>query len=185
MRSALIIVQHTAVEDDRASHPQPTNCTAMPQRIGNALEIICSISTATFAAISKIVMATIAPEEIDMIRWLLLPIVGASLASLVAFLLNPFPENRKVVSGRVLGALVLSISGAWITSALFPSFKAVVDDPRTIVLVSFLTALVIYFLIKPLVEGMARRSAAAAKVLLDAGEARLGVPKDRTAGDNM
>ena len=136
------------------------------------MEAFLSGLMAVIAYIGHSIMAIVDPEQADSMRWFFIPIIGACLASLVCFLLNPKPEDRRTVSGRVLAAICFSIGGAWVSSVFVPWVRDYMQDPRAIGSISFLVAMFMYFVSRSTVVAIIKRSDRIAGRLLDVAEKR-------------
>jgi hypothetical protein len=124
------------------------------------------------AAISPIIIAAAPNSEVML---LLLPMLGAMLASGAGLLLNPEPETRRIVIGRSIIALVFGVAGPQIIGELWPKFDATTIRPVFLVIGGFLTAGLAYLLSRPIFAQGYARAKAIAKIAADAVERRAGI----------
>lgn len=88
--------------------------------------------------------------------WSLMPIVGALLASCMAFLLNRISENRRAVIGRVIGACVTGVGLPRIMTYIHPTLKTMSLDPVLLILCGFCCGLLGYAAAAHMVSRMFR-----------------------------
>lgn len=110
---------------------------------------MCAVITQLIPSILMVgVVAAVAPYESHpaaaAMMWSVMPIVGAFLASTMAFLLNRVSENRRAVTGRVIGALVLGVSVPRLLTYVHPWVKDLSMDPILLILSGFASGLLGY-----------------------------------------
>lgn len=135
--------------------------------------------TVLASAISPVILAASPNSEVML---LLLPMLGALLASGAGILLNPQPETRRIVIGRSIIALVFGVAGPQIIGELWPRFDATTIKPVFLVIGGFLVAWLAYLLSRPLFAQAYSRADTIAKAAADAVERRAGI--DSGKGDD-
>ena len=142
------------------------------------MEQLLSLNMAVLSLFGNLILAAVSPEQADNLRWFFIPIIGASLASITGFLLNPKPEDRRIVSGRILAANCFAIGGAWFASAFIPWLKDYMQDPRAIATVSYGFAMFVYFVSTSIVAAIIRKRDRIAARLVDAAEEKLRIDRN-------
>ncbi len=127
-----------------ASHPHRFICQfTHPFEVTDMVASLFNILAAT----TLFIAATI-PYETDSAMaaamWSLMPMVGALLASTMAFMFNRVSENRREVAGRVIGALVVGIVLPRALTYVHPIIKTVSLDPILLVGLGFAFGLLGY-----------------------------------------
>lgn len=128
--------------------------------------------TVLSAAISPIIIAAAPNSEVML---LLLPLLGALLASGAGLLLNPEPETRRIVIGRMIIAVVFGVAGPQIIGEFWPKFDAATIKPVFLMIGGFLFAGLAYLLSRPIFAQGYARAKAIAKIAADAVERRAGI----------
>lgn len=134
--------------------------------------------TVLSAAISPVVLAASPNSEVML---LLLPMLGALLASGAGILLNPQPETRRIVIGRSIIALVFGVAGPQIIGEFWPKFDAATIKPVFLLIGGFLVAGLAFLLSRPLFAQAYSRADAIAKIAADEVERRAGIDSSKSS----
>jgi hypothetical protein len=121
--------------------------------------LLASVTSAAGAAISVSDPAAAHSELI----LLLLPLIGAMIASAGAVLLNPAPEVRRIVAGRSLFALMAGALGPSVVTWIHPALADFAARPAFLLLMGGAVSVVVYILSKPFLAELYARSASIAK----------------------
>jgi len=144
--------------------------TTNPATIGEAVTVtLAAVQTATTAFL----MAVVPPEQVELMSWTLLPMVGATIASGGAFCLNTQTELRRYVIGRCLFALVVGVVGPRLTSMIHPWVSGMMVDPILKVGAGFVFGFVGYVVSWPFVKKFYDRAPNTAAELVKAVEANM------------
>lgn len=104
-------------------------------------------------------------------RMLMLPMLGALIASGGMILLNPCPETRRIVIGRSVFALLFGTCMPQIIGMFHPSLAEISLRPVVLLLIGAICAGVAYVLSRPFTEGMYKRAESVAERELNRLEA--------------
>lgn len=133
--------------------------TAMQQYItGTMSEAVVSTVTLAGLIIARLVFMDGSDEESVMaMRWFLLPLLGSMVASCGAILLNPNPEDKRVVVGRsifsmAMGTAIPKVASLIISKDTWPWLAGVYVDPAVIFMMGFFIATAVYILSRPFVQ---------------------------------
>jgi len=139
----------------------------MPHRLVHIQEALLAVILAVHAGSTHLLMAAASQSEAEALRWSLLPLMGALIASATAFLLNRDREVGRIVAGRTIFALVGGVSVPKFASLIHPSLADVITDPLILVLFGIMAALPCYFLAKPIIERLGKQAPSTADDLID------------------
>lgn len=132
-----------------------------------------------FSASLTVFFATVDPSaNLSALSWSRMPIVGAMMASGMAFALNRTSENPKHVIGRAIGALVFGVGLPRLATYAHPWLKEMLLDDILLILGGFVCGLPGYALAGALVDKVFARSPEAASKLVDLGM-NTAFPKDK------
>ncbi len=137
-----------------------------------AIDIITTAVAATVTAATTVILSLV-PDPTDELKLLLVPLIGALLASLPTILLYPERETRPIVFGRAGLALIISTLLPQTLAIIFSSTSTFFAHPVIGLLAGVLGYILIYFLIRPLFEGLYRRRKAIAEAVIEQGQQRL------------
>lgn len=108
------------------------------------------------SAVAAFMLAVIPADQLELMSWTLLPMIGATLAAGGAFCLNTQVEMRKVVIGRCLFAIVVGVVFPRLASMTHPWVTSLMADPILKVGAGFgfglLGYVVSWFLVKRMYE---------------------------------
>lgn len=125
---------------------------------------VSEIAFTGFALITGVsswaLLGTAPPEDIYALQWLLLPLIGSLLASVAAFLLNPYPEARKVVFGRSIVGIFAGVTVPTLISMFHPALANLASHPVLKLASGFGCCLLVYILARPFVTSFYKRSGA-------------------------
>lgn len=107
---------------------------------------------ASFILVAATVELQQADVHISPVYWSLMPVLGAVLASGMAFLLNSVEEGPRAVAGRFIGALVTGVGIPRILTYMHPWLKEVALDPILLIVGGFFCGLMGYAAAKFTVE---------------------------------
>ena len=99
---------------------------------------------AAFIIIATTVELQSEGEHMVAVYWSLMPMLGAIVASGMAFLLNRIDEGPKVIAGRFIMALVTGVGLPRILTYIHPWLKDLSLDPILLVLGGFFCGLMGY-----------------------------------------
>lgn len=129
-----------------------------------------AISTIVVSATSAATLLVTTPASTDELKLLLVPLIGALIASGGMIMLNPKPETRKIVVGRSLIALFLATISPQIFALWFTSTAVFLSHPVVLLGVGGVGAMIYYACSLPFCTGLYSRSAAFSKIALDKTE---------------
>lgn len=113
------------------------------------------------------------PQDVEALQWLLLPLIGALLASVAAFLLNPYPEARKAVLGRGIIGVFAGTVLPTVISMFHPALANLASHPALKLLSGFSICLLVYILAKPFVTSFYKRSGAIGDELANVAQKKI------------
>jgi Na+/phosphate symporter len=134
--------------------------------IPNVLDACVVLGTTVAAAASSIVLsdpAVQSPEQIAEMRLFLLPFIGSLITSGGLIMLNPNPEERRIVVGRCIFALFVGVLVPQVIGMIHPSLAALSVKPVFLVLGGGLAAALAYVLSKPFTRELYQRADGIAK----------------------
>lgn len=139
--------------------------------------MLAEVATATLvvvqSAIAAFLMAVIPSDQLELMSWTLLPLIGATLAAGGAFCLNTQQEVRKIVVGRCLFAIVVGVVGPRLFSMVHPSMRELMSDPLLKVGAGFIHGFIGYVMSWPVVRKSYERAPAAAAQMVKTVEQRM------------
>lgn len=142
------------------------------------------VTTVMVASTSAATLLATSPASSEELRLLLVPLIGAMIASGGMIMLNPKPETRKIVVGRSLIALFLATISPQIFALWFTSTAVFLSHPVVLLGVGGVGAMVYYACSLPFCTGLYSRSAAFSKAAIDKAEGTL-LGKVAVAVDNV
>ena len=92
-------------------------------------EIAAAFTMLVQSVITFFVLAYAPDSRVELLEWILLPLLGAMCASVGAFCLNTQTELRKVVIGRCFCALIIGLVGPRFLSVWWPWAATLLADP--------------------------------------------------------
>lgn len=116
---------------------------------------ITVVTTAMATALLTITTAPVASEELQL---LLLPLIGALIASGGMIMLNPTPETRRIVIGRAVFSLFLGTVSPQITALALPSWATFLSHPVVLLAAGGVLSMIFYALSRPFTERLYVRS---------------------------
>lgn len=134
--------------------------------IPHVLDACVILGTAAAAAVSSVVLADPAaqsPQQIAELQLFLLPFIGSLITSGGLIMLNPNPEERRIVIGRGIFALFFGVLVPQILGMFHPALAALSVKPVFLVLFGGLAAALAYVLSKPFTRELYARSDGLAK----------------------
>lgn len=137
---------------------------AMQQYIGGTMaETAVATTTMVGMIAAKLLFSDGDEESILAMRWFLLPLLGSMVASCGAILLNPRPEDKRIVVGRsifamAIGTAVPKVASLIISKDTWPWLAGIYVDPFVIFMAGFIIAVCSYVLSRPFVEKFYNRS---------------------------
>ncbi len=161
-------------DDLNESHQVCSNLSDyhMTHAAQNALEVIVATIATSVTAASSALLALV-PDPTDELKLLLLPLIGGLLASIPTMVLYPERETRPVMMARAALAVLLACLLPQTLAIIFTSTNSFFSHPIIGLGAGILGFIVIYFLIKPLFEGLYRRRKVIAEAVLEQGQQRL------------
>lgn len=113
----------------------------------------------------------------EQLSWLLLPLIGAVMASIGAFLFNPYPEDRREIGGRMIVGVFCGVCLPNIMFYCSDTLQKASAIPAVQLLLGFAICSFFYLVSKPLFRGAYKRSDDWANAGLDKLEERAGILK--------
>lgn len=143
------------------------------EHIGTAaLDVIATATVAVVTSASTVILA-VTPDPTDELKLLLIPLIGALLASLPTVLLYPERETRSIVIGRASLALILATLLPQTLAIMFTSTSSFFAHPVIGLGSGVVGYIMIYIPIRSLFEGLYKRRKAIAEAVIEKGEQRL------------
>lgn len=130
----------------------------------HVMDTIITAGGALVIAAANLLLATESvTHEVSELRILLIPFMGAVVASGGAILLNPKVETRNIVIGRAMIALLVGSAGPAAIGAFFDSTNWLWKTPAILLLAGAAIAGIAYVLSRPFFNNLYSRSDAIAK----------------------
>lgn len=131
-----------------------------------ALTYLSASALVVFSAAysGRVIIAQLSPNNYEVnlsmsaLMWSLMPIVGAFMASGMAFLLNRVNEDRWAVAGRVIGALLAGVGVPRVATYMHPWIKNMASDPILLILAGFGCGMFGYMAGRAVVDWFGKRS---------------------------
>ena len=123
--------------------------------------LISHFATISLAAASAILLDVPLDHRMEdaiELRLLLIPLIGALIASGGFIMLNPNPETRRIVIGRAMFAVFSGVAAPQVLSAVHPSLAALSSKPMPLLMAGGIIAGITYVLSKPFATGFYNRS---------------------------
>lgn len=134
--------------------------------IPHVLDACVVLATTVVASATSIVLsdpAVQSPQQIAELQLFLLPFIGSLITSGGLIMLNPNPEERRIVIGRGIFALFFGVLVPQIIGMFHPSLAALSVKPVFLVLGGGLAATLAYVLSKPFTRELYQRADGIAK----------------------
>lgn len=133
------------------------------------------------SASSRMMLEVVPPEEFDLYRWTLMPLIGSAIGAVGAFCLNTEPENRKVVLGRCAFAFSFGIIGARGVYLLLPwdAPKETLSDPLILIGMGIVICSTVYVLVYPFFRRFYKQAPEIARRQVEAYEREVLLRQDR------
>lgn len=138
--------------------------------IHNGIDGVVTFMLAAVPAIAaRLLLVTEPTADIEELKLLLVPLIGALISSGGMIMLNPSPETRRIVIGRAIFALLFGCATPQLLTLLHPAIAAFSRHPVVLLLGGGLAAMVFFAISKPFTNRLIIRSGAIA----DEAEKRL------------
>jgi hypothetical protein len=132
--------------------------------LGHTLDTVI-LSTVTLAVSASAVVME--PSDDIELRLVLLPLIGGVIVSGSLIMLNPQPETRRIVIGRALIALFLSVVLPQTLGYFFPVLAAMVRKPMPLLMAGGVISGLTYVISKPFTRELYNRAEGVAKKQAD------------------
>lgn len=155
----------------------------MPHRILAFCDtLIIGLVTIVSALCTQLLAVESATRQVDELRVLLIPLIGALISTGGMALFQIEKEPRNIVIGRAIFGLLFGAGFMPAMSTIFPSMAVVMERPVIMLLSGAVMSMFFYAVAYFLAKGLFRRSKSYADGLLDQAERRAGFPQnpDRT-----
>lgn len=136
-------------------------------------EVVTATIVVIQSAVAAFMMAVIPADQVELMSWTLLPLVGATLAAGGAFCLNTQTEVRRIVVGRCLFAIVVGVVGPRLMSMVHPFMRDMMADPLLKVGAGFAHGFIGYVMSWPVVRKSYERAPAVSDQLVKTVEDRM------------
>lgn len=146
----------------------------IPQAIDAVITAVTTATTgATYALLAQVPWED--PKYYQELRMLLLPLIGAMIASGGMVMLNPHPqpETRKIIIGRAVFALFSGALAPQLIGYAHPALQSLMMRPVMMLAMGGLVAMVCFAVSKPFCRGLYERAERIAKKTQDAMEEAL------------
>ncbi len=137
-----------------------------------AMDWVTTSVAAIVTAASTVVLALV-PDPTDELKLLLMPLIGALLASAPTIMLYPERETRPIVIGRAALAFVLATLLPQTIAIIFTSTSSFFAHPVIGLGSGVVGYILIYIPIRSAFEGLYRRRKAIAEAVIEQGQQRL------------
>ena len=128
-------------------------------------------ATTLATAVSTIILADGA-NEVQELRLLLLPLLGAVIISGGMVMLNPTPETRRITIGRSIFALFFGALSPSMIAAIHPALADIGLRPVALLIVGGVISALVFVLSKPFTRQMYERAESVAKREVERLEAK-------------
>lgn len=132
-----------------------------------------------FGASLTVMFAAADAPTVTALSWSRMPLVGAMIASGMAFALNRTSEKPKNVIGRAMGALMIGVGIPRLLTYVHPWLKEMFLDDVLLILGGFVCGLVGYAIAAPLVDKLFKVSPDAADRFVGSQMDKYLPPKDK------
>jgi hypothetical protein len=130
----------------------------------HVMDTIITVAATLIVAAANLLIATeTVTQEVSELRILLIPFMGAIVASGGAILLNPKVETRNIVIGRAMIALLAGTAGPAALGVVFESTQWLWRSPAILLLAGAAISGLAYVLSRPFFSNLYNRSDAIAK----------------------
>ena len=92
-------------------------------------ELAASVTMLVQSVVTFFMLAYAPDSRVELLEWILLPLMGSVCAAVGAFCLNTQPELRRVVIGRCFCTLVIGLVGPRFLSIWWPWATTLLADP--------------------------------------------------------
>lgn len=148
----------------------------MPHRICHILDSTIVTSIVAVATGTGVLLTTDPSSQQDEMRLLLLPLIGAMIASGAMIMLNPQPETRRIVIGRSMLALFFGTVGPSLLSMVHPGMANLALRPAALLALGCIFSTLAYVLSKPFTRELYARADRVAKTEADRLEQKYAPP---------
>lgn len=158
------LLRYSATLDPRDHRLELIDCFSRAHRPYHVMDTIVTSAAALVIAAANLLLATESvTHEVSELRILLIPFMGAVVASGGAILLNPKVETRNIVIGRAMIALLVGSAGPAAVGVFFESTNWLWRAPAILLLAGAAIAGIAYVLSRPFFNNLYTRSDAIAK----------------------
>lgn len=150
-------------------------CTIIRKRKIDHLTMIAPLMLAMIGASIGLVLADVDPPNAQMteLKQLLIPFISSLLFVWSIMFLNPAVENRRVIWGRSLCAIVIGSIAPSGLALIHPSMTSLMGHSPILVATGGISAFLAYALSKPMAEKLFAKSDAMADHLIEDMEKRI------------
>lgn len=154
----------------------PDHDTTMHNRFFHVLDACVGVITTVVAALSAWLLSIADIETgADELRLLLVPLIGALIASGGMIMLNPQPETRRIVIGRSVFALLGGAASPHAAAITLKWVEPMAHHPVLLLLAGAGCSIIFYAVSRPFTAKLYSRSADIAEATLRETERRIGI----------
>ncbi len=143
----------------------------MPHPFYATLDTVVATVVTVSSALATWLLMVVSPEhDVDEIRLLLVPLIGALISSGGMIMLNPTPETRRIVIGRAVFSLFLGTVTPQLCALLFTSWATFLAHPVVLLAAGGIGSIFFYALSRPFTERLYVRSRVIADIAVAKAE---------------